>query len=98
MVPEKPSNQENFSKNYLNPSDTKLFSSGSNNDSEPENSNMADSSDSISDLTNPFAGAIDLTDKVGLSLFTKATEGLKTKFDLNLETSRKAVENIERAN
>ena len=86
--------RELFRELPLNLFDTELFSS----DSEPENSNMADSSASISDLTNPFAGTIDLKDKVGLSLFTKATEGLKIKFDLKLETSRKTVESIERAN
>ena len=54
----------------------------------------------ISDLTNPFAGIIDLKDKVGLSLFVKATEGLpkEQKFNLSQETSRKTVEAIKQAN
>ena len=84
--------------------------SNSNTDSFPSDSSlssdsdfdliMTDSSATISDLTNPFAGKIDLLDKVGLSLFNKATEGLgnDSKFNLSQETARKTVEAIEQAN
>ena len=83
--------------------DTDFFSSDSSihsdNNSDLE---MTDSSTStlISDLTNPFAGGVDLKDKVGLSLFAKATEGLgkDTKFNLSQDTVRKTVKAIEQAN
>ena len=90
-----------FDKLPFNP-EIELFSSDSDTDSEPNSntSNMTDTSSTstISDLTNPFAGKINLKDKVGLSLFSKATEGLKAKFDFNIENARKTVEAIERAN
>ena len=84
-------------------SDTDLFSSDSSihsdNNSDLE---MADSSPStlISYLTNPFAGVIELKDKVGLSLFVKATKGLDkdNKFNLSQDTARKTVKAIEQAN
>ena len=83
-------------------SSSNLFSSDSSSSSSSTDLNMTDSSSrpTVSDLTNPFAGVIDLTDKVGLSLFTKATEGLDkdNKFNLSQETARKTVEAIEQAN
>ena len=91
---------------FQNHSDSDLLSSDSSSSSEstdppePDFENMTDVSATISDLTNPFAGNIDLKDKVGLSLFVKATEGLpkEQKFNLSQETARKTVEAIEQAN
>ena len=84
-------------------SDSELFSSDISSSSDHiSDTEMTDPStaSSISDLTNPFAGVINLKDKVGLSLFAKATEGLSkdTKFNLSQDTARKTVEAIEHAN
>ena len=83
-------------------SSSNIFSSDSSSSSSSTNLRMTDSSTgpTISDLTNPFAGIIDLKDKVGLSLFAKATKGLnkENKFNLSQETARKTVEAIEQAN
>ena len=56
--------------------------------------------DLVLDLTNPFAGIIDLKEKVGLYLFVKTTKGLskEQKFNLSQETTCKIVEAIEQTN
>jgi hypothetical protein len=84
-------------------SNSNLFSSDSSSSSDEFETNMSGSSAApatLSDLTNPFAGIIDLQDKTGLTLFVKATEGLQkdNKFNLSQETDRKTVEAIEQAN
>ena len=62
-----------------------------------ESNNM---SSPISELTNPFAGVIDLKDKVGLTLYNKATDGLNddNKFDFSQENAKRTVDSIEQAN
>ena len=55
---------------------------------------------SISELTNPFSGKIDLSDKVGLTLFTKASAGLEDgdKFIFLWTLLKKTIEEIQQAN
>ena len=85
--------ERNMFEELLYNSNSELFSSDLDTDSEPNPnySNMTDisSTPTISNLIDPFAGKIDLHHKVGLSFFSKATEGLKGNFDFNIENARK---------
>ena len=81
-------------------SDSDLFSSNLLTRSKSTDQNMTEpAASTISDLTNPFAGKIDLMDKVGLSLFVKATKGLpkEQKINLSQETACKTVKAIKQA-
>ena len=59
-----------------------------------------DISDTVSLLTNSFVGHIDLTNKVGDTLYTKATACIydDDKFDFSLKKSQYTVKAIEHAN
>ena len=93
---------------FENISDSSLFSSDSSTSSDSPNQLeanldiMTDSSTAptISDLTIPFSGNINLKDKVGLSLFVKATVGLpkEQKKYFFQETACKIVKAVEQAN
>ena len=79
-----------------------LFSSGRFSSSNSLNSNMSDSPApiSISDNTNPFAGEIKIGDKVGNSLFVKATKGLpdEEKLDFSIDNAQVFKSEMDTAN